>query len=80
MYSAFLVVKVAAASAVFATPTNCAGCMTRRLVPALLPRDKMKVLNETGIVGRHCYVIEDGKSRHLQSVNTKANFARPPRL
>jgi hypothetical protein len=37
-------------------------------------------LNEKGIVGRHYYVIEDGKLRHLQTVNTNGNFARTPRL
>lgn len=37
-------------------------------------------LNEKGIVGRHYYVIEDGKLRHLRTVNTSGNFARAPRL
>lgn len=36
--------------------------------------------NEKGIVGRHYYIIDDGKLRHLQSVNTKGNFSRTPRL
>lgn len=37
-------------------------------------------LNEKGIVGRHYYVLENGKLRHLQTVNTRGNFARMPKL
>jgi hypothetical protein len=37
-------------------------------------------LNEKGIVGRHYYVIEDGKLKHLRTVNTKGNFQKSPAL